>query len=82
MKAAEFCPASGISDFGQKASSVKSRVANHVRSGGFDELYGGSRSAKCKESLARPSSGGSCHDCWVYPDFHDEFDVIETRCPR
>jgi hypothetical protein len=42
-------------------------VAKRERLRGFDELYRLNRPAKCKEWLAQPPSGGSSHDCWVYP---------------
>src|SRR5689334_18186929 len=70
----------------QKASFVKSRAANRGRLWGFDELYQGSRPAKRKEWLAQPPSGGSCHDCWVYPVISGPAlpfpHVHEERVPR
>ena len=67
LNSGEFDRSSGMRHSLQKAPFVTSRGPNRARLRGFDELYRGSRPAKCKESLARPPSGGSCHDCWVYP---------------
>jgi hypothetical protein len=67
LNSGEFDRSPGMSQSLQKVSFVKNHVANRGRLWSFDELYQGRQPAKCKESLAPPPSGGSCHDSWVYP---------------
>jgi hypothetical protein len=58
LKPGEFKGSASMMDSLQNAFSVKSLVANRGRLRGFEELYWLNRPAKCKESLARPPSGG------------------------